>query len=102
MTSHAQRHRADFTVGNLLGRRIIAADGTFFGRVEDIQLTDRPPYVVIALLCGRWGLLHRLHVLNPFTERYSRSHKPARIPWEAVERIEGKRIVLKEDYPSRS
>lgn len=102
MSSDTQKRRADFTVGNLLGRRIVAADGTSFGRVADIQLTERSPYVVIALLRGRWGLLHRLHVLNPFTERHSRSHKPARIPWEAVERIERERIVLKESYPLSS
>jgi len=95
------KQKAAFTVGSLLDSKIVEADGTLLGHVADIQLTDDPPYVVIALLRGRWGLLHRLHILNPFTEKRSHSHKPVQVPWEAVERIEHKRIVLKKDYASR-
>lgn len=86
---------ADFTLGRLLNHEVVEADGTHLGHVADIQISERPPYRVIALLCGRRGLLHRLHVLNLFTERHTHTRKPDRIPWEQVERIEKRKIVLK-------
>ncbi len=95
MAPRVARPLAASTIGRLLGRSIVEADGTRLGHVADIQLSERPPYRVTALLCGRRGLLHRLHVLNLFTERHTHPHKPDRIPWEQIERIEERRIVLK-------
>lgn len=64
-------------------------------RVADIQLSSEPPYRVVALLYGQRGWLHRLHVLNPFTARFTTTAKPDTVFWHAVECIDRKRIFLR-------
>ena len=86
-----------FSLSDLLGSKIVTAEGKTLGHVLDIQLTSGPDYRVEALLYGQSGLLHRFHVLNPFQPRRKPSSPPAGIPWGAVEALDHRYIRLKAD-----
>ena len=80
-------------ISTILDRKIITADGNVIGHVADIELTLAPEFKVVALFYGRRGWFHRLHLVNPFGSR--KHHKPDRVPWDAVERLEKSAIRLK-------
>ena len=79
-----KRTTAKLFLGDLLGCKIITAEGKVLGHVLDIQLTSGPEYKVTALMFGRGGLFHRLHVLNPFHKERRKPARPDTVPWEAV------------------
>ena len=82
-------------IGNILGTKIVTAEGKMIGHVADIQLSPGPDYTVVALIFGRRGWLFRLHILNPFSSVEKRPRKPKTVPWDAVDRIEGGSVILK-------
>ena len=85
-------------IGDLLNKRIVAADGKHVGHVADVQLSSDQQYRVVALIFGRYGWLYRLHVLSVVVGREKSAAGPPRIPWEAVEQIDDKRVLLKPGY----
>ncbi len=84
-----------FLISDLLGAKIVTAEGKQLGHVRDIQLTHGPEYKVTALMYGRSGLLHRLHLLNPFRKRNSPLSKPDTVLWDAVASFERPVVKLK-------
>lgn len=89
-------------IGDLLKCKIVTAEGKRIGHLADLQLSEGPKYQVVALFFGRRGWLYRLHVLNPFTFKEHHHHKPYKVPWEAVDRIERHTIHLKPGYPQEA
>jgi sporulation protein YlmC with PRC-barrel domain len=89
------RVSSKFLLSDLLGARIITAGGKTLGHVRDIQLSSGPEYKVTALMYGRGGLFHRLHLLNPFRESKPSISKPDSVPWSAVASFECPVVKLK-------
>jgi sporulation protein YlmC with PRC-barrel domain len=94
-----QRQNKKIHIEDILGRKIVTADGNAIGHVADIQLSPAPEFRIIALLYGWGGWYYRLHLLNPFGKKHY--HKPDIVPWEAIERIEQSAIRLKPGYKFR-
>jgi sporulation protein YlmC with PRC-barrel domain len=80
------------TLSSLLGRQVITESGQQLGRCHDLrgELTDSR-LRIIGLCVGRSGMLERLGIRG--------HHRHATLAWEAVVRIEGKRIVVRDDAP---
>lgn len=93
-----QAKQSKLYIGNILGKKIVSAEGKTIGHVADIQLSPAPGYTVVALIFGRRGWLFRLHVLNPFASAEKRTRKPKTVPWGAIDRIEGGAVILKPGY----
>src|SRR5581483_11626841 len=93
-----ERNGHKLRISDLLGCKIVTAEGKVVGHVADVQLTPGPEYRVTALLFGRRGWLYRLHVLNPLEERSSEPPELDRVSWEAIAHIKHGTIKLKEGY----
>ncbi|MEA2645942.1 MAG: hypothetical protein QOE92_1025 [Chloroflexota bacterium] len=87
-------------IADLVGSRIIDADGHSIGRVIDLAVTDGPPYRLTEILSGPWEWLDRLEVLGVLS-RHLRGHPDARhVPWEDVKSFDG-RVVRLSTTPRR-
>jgi sporulation protein YlmC with PRC-barrel domain len=78
------------TFSSFLGRDVVTEGGRELGKCRDLRATlgrGRPS--VDALVVGRRGRLEHLGVKRP------RPRKDA-VPWDAVVRIEGGRIVVRD------
>ena len=79
------------TFSSFLGRDVVTEGGRELGKCRDLRATlgrGRPS--VDAVVVGRRGRLEHLGVRRP-----ARRRKDA-VPWEAVVRIEGGRIVVRD------
>jgi sporulation protein YlmC with PRC-barrel domain len=77
------------TFYSLLGRVVETESGLRFGRCHDLRaVVGRESAMVEALVVGRRGLLEHFGVV-PMRLRDA-------VPWEAVVRIEGDRIVVRD------
>jgi sporulation protein YlmC with PRC-barrel domain len=77
------------TYSSFLGRAVETQSGRRLGKVRDLRASlsqGRPS--VKAIVVGRRGRLEHLGIGK------TASHRPDSVPWEAVVRIEGKRIVV--------
>lgn len=84
-----------FFMEDLIGSKIVTAEGQEIGHVVDALISEGPEYCVTHLLYGRSGWLYRLHVFEPITQKFG-LHVPSHvIPWEAVERFERFTVTLK-------
>ncbi len=90
-----------FLISDLLGARIVTADGKTLGHVRDIQLSTGPEYKVTALMYGRGGLFHRLHLLNPLRRGKPSIAKPDTVSWDAVASFERPVVKLKSSFEVR-
>ena len=78
------------TLSSLLRRQVVTESGRSVGRLHDLrgELTATNLHITGLCIGGRAWLEH-LGI---------RAQKPHRVvPWEAVVRIEGKRIVVRDD-----
>jgi sporulation protein YlmC with PRC-barrel domain len=89
------RVSSKFLLSDLFGARIVTAEGKTLGHVRDIQLSSGPQYKVTALMYGRGGFFHRLHLLNPFRRGKPSISKPDSVPWSAVASFERPVVKLK-------
>ena len=77
------------TYSSFVGRTVETQSGRRLGKVRDLRATVEPSRATVhALVVGRQGRLEHLGIGKP------RAHRPNAVPWEAVVRIEGKRIVV--------
>ena len=60
------RQKPTIFIGDLLGSKIVTADGRRIGHVVDIQLSRGDEHRATALVYGAHGWLYRWHVLAPF------------------------------------
>ncbi|GAC1342452.1 MAG: hypothetical protein NVSMB27_01350 [Ktedonobacteraceae bacterium] len=85
-------------ITDLVGCKIVTAEGKKIGHVVDIQVTRGPLHEVTALVFGRYAWLYRFDVLHPFAKTFGIQAEPQLVPWEAVERFERFVVTLKADY----
>jgi sporulation protein YlmC with PRC-barrel domain len=78
------------TLSSLLRRQVVTESGRSLGRLYDLRGELSTTSLRVTGLCiGRRALLEHLGI------RPQRPHTV--VPWEAVVRIEGKRIVVRDD-----
>jgi sporulation protein YlmC with PRC-barrel domain len=78
------------TLSSLRGRQVVTQSGTALGRCRDLRGELSGSKLRVTGLCvgrGAW--------LAHFGARSDHAHDV--VPWEAVVRIEGKRIVVRDD-----
>lgn len=76
---------------SLLGRTVLTESGRAFGKCHDLRASlgrGRPS--VDAIVVGRRGWFEHLGIKRPAVVRKNA------VPWEAVVRIEGDRIVVRD------
>lgn len=82
-------------IADLIGSKVVTADGRKLGRVVDLQLSPGPTYRLTGVVYGRYGWLSRLHVLHLVERFLGDRAKACNLPWEAVDRFEGFKVTLK-------
>ena len=97
MKQTEQKHQVTSTISiaDLIGSKIVTAEGKKIGHVVDIEVTRGPVYEVTGLVFGRYAWLYRFDVLYPFVKAFGLDVEPDRIPWHAVERLEHLSVILK-------
>jgi sporulation protein YlmC with PRC-barrel domain len=83
---------------DLIGASIVAASGKRIGHVIDLEIDPRDDFRVIGVELGRFGWLDRFHVLRPIAHNQAGS-EPRVVPWTDVDRLEGRRLILKAGAP---
>jgi len=79
------------TLSSFFGRRVETESGRALGRCRDLRATiGRGGPAVEAIVVGRRGWLEHLGIGN------AAAHRRDAVPWDAVVKIEGKRIVVKD------
>ena len=81
------------TLSSFLRREVVTESGRSLGRCHDLRGELSPTNLRVTGLCiGRRALLEHLGI---------RAQKPqAIVLWEAIVRIEGKRIIVRDDAPA--
>ena len=97
-TEHKQRVISTISIADLIGSKIVTADGKKVGHVVDIEVTRGSEYEVTGLVFGRYAWLYRFDVLYPFARAFGLDVEPDTIPWHAVERFEHLTVILKPGY----
>lgn len=82
-------------IEDIVGSKIVTADGKRIGRVTELLSTQDGSHEVIGLVYGRSAWLYRLHVLEPLAEKFGYGLEPHIVPWDAVDRFENFVVVLK-------
>jgi len=93
--------RTRMFIADLIGSKIVTAEGKRIGRVVDIQVSIGPEHEVSSLIFGRYAWLYRFHVLRPFASIFGLHHQPQIVPWSAVDRFERFVVTLKAGQESR-
>jgi len=93
--------RTRMFIEDLVGSKIVTAEGKKIGRVVDIQITPGPQYEVSELIFGEYAWLYRFHVLRPLAKTFGLHHQPKIVPWSAVARFERFVVTLKAGHESR-
>ncbi len=81
-------------LADLIGSRVVAADGTGLGHVVDLVVSRDDGYRVIALDVGAMAWLDRLDMTKA-TSAFGPWRGRRQIPWEHVDRFERLTIHLK-------
>ena len=82
-------------IEDLIGSKIVTAEGKHLGHVVDLQFTGGPEYQVTTLVFGEPAWLYRYDVLEAFTKTFGVYLKPHIVPWDSVERFEHFVVTLK-------
>lgn len=89
------QHSKTLFIGDVLGSKIVTAEGRRIGHVVDIECTPGREQTVAALVFGKHGWLYRWRVVHPFTEKPGLRIEPDTLPWDAVESFEHFTVKLK-------
>jgi sporulation protein YlmC with PRC-barrel domain len=86
------------TLTSLVGRQVVTTDGRRLGAVHDVraELTSSSLRVT-ALVVGKRGWLEHFGIGGQAGASRAPVGDEATIPWDAVTRIEGRRIVVRDD-----
>lgn len=87
--------RKTLFIGDLLGSKIVTAEGKRIGHVIDIECTSGREQKVTALVFGTHAWLSRWHVAFSWIEKLGGHSEPDKIPWAAVESFESLTVRLK-------
>lgn len=84
------------TLTSLMGREVVTQSGRDLGSCHDVRVEPVSSSLrVAALVVGSRGWLEHLGISRPHSSpRVKEKHT---IPWSAVVRIEGRRIVVRDD-----
>lgn len=93
--------RTIIRIEDLIGSKIVTADGRKLGSVVDIHITREREPEVIALVYGRLAWLYRFGVLYPFSHLLHLKFHPYTVPWSAVEKFEHLTITLKPGFEEK-
>lgn len=94
----ARSRRTIIRIEDLIGSKIITADGRRLGKVVDIHITREREPEVIALVYGQSGWLYRLGVLVPFSRLFGLPFTPHTVAWKDVATFEHLTVKLKPGY----
>lgn len=86
-------------VSELVNRVVVTESGERLGRAYDVRAERRGSDVrVVGLVVGRHGLFERLGIggSSGETKRGHKVWKGDLVPWDAVTRVERKRIVVRD------
>jgi sporulation protein YlmC with PRC-barrel domain len=79
------------TFSSFLGRVVVTESGRRLGACHDLRASiGRGRPTVEAIVVGRRGLLEHLGIGK------AAQHRPDAVPWEAVVKVEGNRIVVRD------
>jgi poly(hydroxyalkanoate) depolymerase family esterase len=87
--------RTTLTIEDLVGSKVVTAEGKQVGRVIEVQVTPGPEYRVIALEVGLSAWLARLHLLGRLGALRGTDIKPRTVSWDDVDRYERFTVILK-------
>ncbi|GCF10302.1 PRC-barrel domain-containing protein [Dictyobacter arantiisoli] len=90
-----KQHTNKIFLGDLMGCKIVTAEGKVLGHIHDVEISAGPEYQVTALLYGRGGLENHLHMLNPFRGEQQPPARPKSIPWRKIASIEQHTVRLR-------
>jgi sporulation protein YlmC with PRC-barrel domain len=86
------------TLSSLIGREIVTDAGRRLGDCHDLRGELRASFLrVTGLVVGTRGLLEHYGIGAQASATPQRVKEKDTVPWEAVVRIEGNRIVVRED-----
>jgi hypothetical protein len=95
-------HAKTLRIGDLLGSKVVTAEGKTLDHMVDIEITHSPEQEVTALVYGTHGWLYRWHVLYPFAQKFGLSVESYKVPWNAVESFEDFTVKLKPGWEPKS
>jgi PRC-barrel domain len=87
--------RTTITIEDLVGSKVVTAEGKQVGRVIEVQVTPGPEYRVIAFDVGLSAWLDRLHLLGRLVALRGTDIKPLTAYWDDVDRYERFTVALK-------
>jgi hypothetical protein len=87
--------RKTLTIEELVGSKVVMAEGKQVGRVIEVQVTPGPEYRVIGLDVGLSAWLDRLHLLGRLVALRGTALKPRTASWDDVDRYERFTVTLK-------
>jgi hypothetical protein len=87
--------RKTVTIEDLVGSKVVTAEGKQVGRVTEVQVTPGPEYRVIGLDVGLTAWLERLHLLGRLVALRGTDIKPRTASWDDVDRYERFTVALK-------
>ena len=79
---------------DIVGSKVVDADGEGLGRVVDLDIDVAGGFAVTALEIGHPQVIARLQLLRPLSQART-GHRPRTVAWTDVERIDDGRIILK-------
>jgi hypothetical protein len=82
-------------IEELVGSKVVTAEGQQLGRVIEVQVTPGPEYRVIGLDVGLSAWLERLHLLGRLVALRGTDIKPRTASWDDVDRYERFTVTLK-------
>ena len=82
-------------IGDLIGSKVVTADGETIGKVAEVRATKAAPHRVTELVVGAAAWLERLDIGAVFGRGQGEKRKPHRVPWDAVAIVEVGTIRLK-------
>lgn len=83
------------SIEDLVGAAVMAPDGERRGRVVDVVVGGPPDFKVVSLVVGASGWVHRLRIASRLPRRIRHASPMDEVPWSAVERWDGLRILLR-------
>ena len=87
--------RKTITIEDLVGSKVVTAEGKLVGHVTEVQVTPGPEYRVIAFDFGLNAWLDRLHLLGRLVALRAKDMEPRTAYWDDVDRYERFTVTLK-------
>jgi poly(hydroxyalkanoate) depolymerase family esterase len=87
--------RKTLTIEELVGSKVVTAEGKQVGRVIEVQVTPGPEYRVIGFDVGLTAWLERLHLLGRLVALRGTDIKPRTASWDDVVQYERFTVTLK-------